>query len=101
MTATVNAGWIVVEMEHWGICSGFMTTLFAKPFTTFAKVTSGLVMGIPAEVEIDSLIAADGPRADAFARRFVMRRVNVGVTATLPETKSAPGGSIGTLKNVI
>ena len=75
-------------------------TLFeTKPVRTFATVCEGFEIVKPAEVEMNSVTVVEekpvgAPRAEAFARTSVIRRVRVG-SAT-----EVPGGSIGTLKKV-
>src|ERR1700722_15412822 len=61
-----------------------VTDLLTRPWNTLPTVCSGPEIGIPAEVEIDSLIVlvekpVGAPKAEAFARTFVIRRVRVGV----------------------
>jgi hypothetical protein len=62
-----------------------VTALETRPVNTLPTVWSGPEIGIPAEVEIDSLMVlvekpVGAPSAEAFARTFVIRKVRVGVT---------------------
>jgi hypothetical protein len=62
-----------------------LTDLDTRPVNTLPTVWSGPEIGIPAEVEIDSLMVlvekpVGAPSAEAFARTFVIRKVRVGVT---------------------